>query len=147
MTLDYRNQYVEFIKNVEIDDIFLLELKTKRMLEDIVGLTTDTNIKVNTSIVGRSKEQLAVALSLDICANLKKEENQEPCFTCNATFIAKYKFINRIELDDSVEKEIIDEFVRRNVPINVWPYCRELVASTSLKMSLPAFILPIVKVI
>jgi len=138
-----KDRYIEFIKNIEIDDVFLSELETKRLLEEKVEPAT--KIQFNTSIVNMSKEQLVVAFSLKICTD-NKNENPEPFFTCNATFIAKYKFTNKIGMEGSLEKEIVDEFVRRNVPINVWPYCRELVASTSMKMSLPAFVLPIVKV-
>ena len=43
--------------------------------------------------------------------------------------------------------ELKQRFVERNVPVNVWPYIREIVATMTAKMGLPPLVLPTLKIV
>ena len=42
-------------------------------------------------------------------------------------------------------EDILEEFADRNVPINAWPYVREMVSNITTRMGLPPLIMPMYK--
>lgn len=49
--------------------------------------------------------------------------------------------------DLEVDIELKQKFVERNVPVNVWPYIREIVATMTAKMGFPPLVLPTLKIV
>jgi hypothetical protein len=70
-------------------------------------------------------------------------EEQVELFRLKATFAASYA-LNRGMPDEAVGS--IDAFARTNTMIHVWPYYRELVQSTTWRMGLPPFPMPLFRV-
>jgi hypothetical protein len=56
-----------------------------------------------------------------------------------ASFIAEYG------IKKSLDKKSLDEFALKNVSFHVWPYWRELLATTCARMELPKVVLPTVQ--
>ncbi|EEL27567.1 hypothetical protein bcere0018_33630 [Bacillus cereus Rock1-15] len=48
----------------------------------------------------------------------------------------------KLLIEISNDQEIIDTFVNKNVPINVWPYAREIISNITMKMGFPPLMIP-----
>lgn len=64
--------------------------------------------------------------------NEAEEEDPEVLFEMKALYCANYKCENRDELSD----EALDEFAQSNVGFHVWPFWREYVQSTCMRMGI-----------
>lgn len=66
------------------------------------------------------------------------EENQEEvAFDIEFTYCVEYEKSGL----DKFEEQYIKFFTRRNVPINIWPYARELISSLTMRIGYQALII------
>lgn len=68
----------------------------------------------------------------------RAEPEIKPKAVFEADFLAEYK----IDGEEPVPGEALDEFARHNVIYHVWPYWRELVQTLCARTNLPHFTLP-----
>lgn len=144
---ELRKKYNEFIRNIELSKIFLLSINCKRPLEyskESFPLAADIK-KPRFEIAKDSQKALTVIATIEVV--IKPEDDaQEPTegeeTSITASFALEYKKTNNVEVSD----EIIDRFLNTNVPLNCWPYGREIISSITTRMGYPALILPTIKV-
>ncbi|OJE00590.1 hypothetical protein A9485_23810 [Bacillus cereus] len=99
--------------------------------------------------------ELDVKVGFNAFAYKSKEEIQNPkddvgyddkLFEVNFTLKLKYSL--NLEEDEetlikiSSDEELMNLFVERNVPINVWPYAREIISNVTMKMGFPPLMIP-----
>lgn len=129
--------YKKFIEKVNLTDIRLKGLNV-----------SDVNYEA-------AKEQLTVELDYEVEEVLKKNEilevitkfsakvSQESETDEEVAFVIKFEFslIYTIEELDKFDDDCVNLFVNMNIPINVWPYAREMISSLTTKMGFPALII------
>lgn len=139
-------EYNKLVRAVELKAIVLTDLSHHREL----NLRPPLQIKYEFSVGLESfseKEFVASAeFSLDAFPKneeKQKEEKPTPGLSIRLTYHLIY-VLSQAELEPS--EELIREFLDRNVPINVWPFIRETVATLTAKMGLSPLILPTLKI-
>lgn len=161
-----KNSYNEFIKSVEIKAINLTHLtcgKSPNAKNNTLNPEKDLRYEVEVGMNFEIKEQkpnflVALASILVEVKNPakntklkpkkekvdleKREETKEAEFTISFKYEILY-YHNNITIDD----EIIKTFVNVNVPINIWPYARELVSSITTRMGYSPLILGAYKIV
>jgi preprotein translocase subunit SecB len=45
-----------------------------------------------------------------------------------------------------MDEELFNQFKRRNVPVNIHPYTRELVQNAMVRVGLPPYTLPVLRI-
>ena len=70
-----------------------------------------------------------------------QDSRSEPCLHIESTWQVVYVLSH----DLYPSQEVANQFVHRNVLLNVWPYLREYVSTLTSKMNLPALYLPLMK--
>ncbi|MDI3312679.1 MAG: protein-export chaperone SecB [Thermoanaerobacterium sp.] len=134
------DKYKEFIKNVELLSIYLSELDCKRS-NDNTKFQKGININFNYSFEVEEIEEKgfnskAIFKIIGITENVNVLE-------IYAEFRALYGLKAALEID----KELIEKFVKVNLPLNIWPYARELISSMTIRMGLPPLILNTYKIV
>ena len=122
-------EYNNFVKNIRIDKI-----KLKKLLVD----TIDNDEEISKKNVPLSVNLVYTANNYELkdnklCINVEtKDECQNIVFKIN--FIYKIEYVlKNIKLSD-VGEENIENFININVPINIWPYAREIISSITTRM-------------
>ncbi|GBF34626.1 phage protein [Desulfocucumis palustris] len=133
--------YNQFIKNVELDEVVLSELEAKRFSPPEDGKWS-VDLTPNFFLIEKNINKLEAAAAFDLVAKDLKDNNENEMFTLRAKFILNYNVANMVEISD----EVIDRFIKTNVPINSWPYARELISSVSIRLGYPALIIGMFKV-
>lgn len=126
--------YNEIVNNVGIHSINLMELTIKNTNYKIAN----TNLSVNLTFTNENYNIDAGVLQVHPQFIVKVvDSNNTIAFLINFTYFIEYNF-NKHE---NIEKEYIKAFVARNVPINIWPYARELVSSLTTRMGFSALVI------
>ncbi|TYB36684.1 MAG: hypothetical protein FXF49_00540 [Flexistipes sinusarabici] len=96
-------------------------------------------------------------LKINVSGNIKTINKNEDTITYKKEFSLKAKFGNKIMLNINavydvtylLETEASEEYLKyfgeRNVPINVWPFFRELCYSITSRMGIPPLTLPVIR--
>ena len=119
-----------------------------------IQLITLKSVNINNDIALQNINNLSVELKYDNDIFEKNENSIEvfPHFIVNITpnnqdanELLKIEFTFSISYSISdlsnYGQEYIDYFLSRNVPINIWPYARELISSFTIRMGYPALII------
>ncbi|MBP1888917.1 preprotein translocase subunit SecB [Clostridium moniliforme] len=130
-------KYSEFIKNLEIMDIRLNEVNTKclKYIEEI-----DSSLEVELTYECKDIEVKTINeinMYPKFNVKLKSEDGDEVCLVLNLKFNIKYSVKNL----DSFSREYVQHFTDKNVPINIWPYAREIISSITSRMGYPSLII------
>ena len=129
-------EYRELLSKVDLDDITLVELKTKYS-EGSIKEDIDINIK-ETSKNSIEGNILKIYMLCSFLA--KNKDTKEELIKISARY--------RINFDISGDSiDISDEFVKilteNTVRITIWPYFRQELQSIMSKMNLPQIVLPL----
>jgi preprotein translocase subunit SecB len=128
-------EYSEILKGIQLVNISLLKLNSsidKKNFGD--KLTIDIKVEM-------SYEKIAGGFfSIAAYKIIAKSKNDEIALEFDITYRADFTSV----------KEVTDSFfeVYKNVslPLNTWPFVRELVNSTTARMNIPPLTLPLFKV-
>ncbi len=139
---DFIKKYNEFIHSLELVDIYIAELTFKR-LKDI---PENNQVRVKVTIKATKNEYKKVETDLyeithRVLFKLEyvKEGHRNLFFELKVTFKLFYR--SKHELTD----EIFKIFVERNVPVNVFPFLREIVCNSMYRTGLPPILIPLKK--
>lgn len=134
------DDYRQFIKGLELKNVTLERLDTIRLLEPKEGVLRYS--LSNDSIVKRYE-----GTTLDISAGFKviatnnqnedSDNNGPHLFEIEIIFIINYTNRSCIMLPD----KDLERFLNTNVPLNVWPYARELISSITTRMGYPPLLI------
>ncbi len=150
-------KYNKLIESIELDDIELYSLECwknknfppKKRTSIQIGLKsnkketyleqTDLNVQFGFEITAFSDE-------VDDPKNREDIPNKEILF--NIKFILELNYILDLDNVDDIlidYKDEIDRFVENNVPVNAWPYAREIISSVTTRMGFPSLVIPTYK--
>ena len=137
-------RYADFIGEVELLDIYLGSAQFKR--HAFPDPETYPEVKVNFA-AGKTaystvENQLQVDQEIrflleDVSVDRKKSRK---IFELKGVFTLIYR--STALMDD----EIFELFKKRNIPVNLHPYVRELIHNLMTRAGLPSFILPALKI-
>lgn len=130
-------KYREFIKAVELRNIKLIELNT-RIVEK--QPTSDDALKVSIKTTDEYKIFNDI-LIFYVNYTLAMKQSKEVILKIKAKYNITYKLLKKIKIDE----EVIDFFGKKNLPLNVWPFFRELCNDVTAKMRIPPIVLPLLK--
>lgn len=127
-------EYNKLLKHINIADIVLKDIKStlfKFSIEEMARL----EFKEAAQIINLKDDLINVEISYLLRAIAKKKK----------IFDLKAKYIVSFATDRQIPKEFFDIYNEISLPLQTFPYFRELVNSTISKMGLPALILPLRK--
>lgn len=81
-------------------------------------------------------DKLEVYINFNI-KSYEKDNEDEIGFIIDFTYCIEYEKLNLAQFDE----EYIKFFTQRNVPVNIWPYARELISSLTTRMGYPTLII------
>lgn len=135
-------QYNQFIKAIEFDEIVLSELNAKKHNDPEEGQWS-AEINPEFSLIEKNDKKIKAMVVFDVKVISKHQSNITILFSISAKFILTYNILEAIIITD----EIIERFINTNVPLNGWPYGREIISSMSTKMGFPPLLIGTFKVI
>ncbi len=135
-TKDYNN----FIKNIKLVDIMADEFSFKRFNIQTDNVKKDLPAKIT---LKPTKDEYAAkdGGECDVFSSIlfRIEQNKQKIFEVKVKFHLVY--ICKIHMND----EIFDIFSKRNIPLTIFPFLRELISNAMYRAGLPPFIVPLLK--
>lgn len=134
-----KEEYNKFLEEIIIESINLKYISAEKK-ENINKLENNKAIFVqvdyDTDKYKVNSDKLCVDVLFDIGA---KDEFENSVFDIKFIYTLEYslKEIDLLSIDDN----IISKFIEKNIPVNVWPYAREIISSITTRMGYPAFII------
>jgi len=129
--------YNEFIKNLEIKDIFLKQLSATYNTE---SLDQPANISVSMSANYFNYSPDFIKVYHKYLITLRGKGSTENNVDIKCSFVVVYR--SQIKMTDSFFRV----FRNLNLRVNTWPYMRELVHNTLKRMNIDAVIAPTYKI-
>ncbi|WP_156039539.1 hypothetical protein [Deinococcus marmoris] len=129
--------YNNFIASLQLSRIELSELHAKAVQHSLEELTLQVGSKFSISCPRKDEESFTVEaqLGLDFLSDTDEDLGSLVC-------IYRLEYASDIPLTD----EIFAHFSQRNVPLNVWPFIREMVMNITQRFGWSGFVLPPYKV-
>lgn len=139
--MDTENGYRKLVEAVELRELALVDLAHHRDIQITPPLTVTHELEIH--LESFSAERIVAVAEFALRA--RPEHGQSDQVSIRMTWRLVYELNARegFEPDEGLAKQ----FVERNVPINLWPYVRETVATLTAKMGLAPLLLPILKII
>lgn len=136
-----KQKYNELVKRINIVQINLIKINAEKYFLKNKVVNTDVNINNKSYIREISEEHFIIDFETNISS---KPCDNESLFDINI----KYELVYSIEggIDTKEYNDVIEFFAFRNVPVNIWPYIRELVSETTARMGFPPLVLKPLKV-
>ncbi len=131
--------YREFIKQLKIEDIYLKKATIEVFPENIPeNFAVQNRLTDNIKLINEGTESFQISHKFKY--QMVDENNKD-------SIIAKINFELLLIYSSSktINKDIFAVFKDMNVPHNSWPYAREFIHSTIVKLGLPPIILPLYK--
>lgn len=137
-------RYAELIDGVELLDIYLGSAQFKRHAFPDPERFPDVKATFSGGKTSCSHCDGELCVDQDVRFLLeevsKDKKSSRKIFELKGSFTLVYHTIS--PMDD----EIFELFKKRNVPVNLHPYARELIQSMMTRAGLPSFILPALKI-
>lgn len=127
--------YTEILKGIQIINIGLLKLNSQIEKKNFIDkLTIEIAVEMSYEKIPSGFYSLSV---YKIAAKNKSGEN---ALEFEITY--RVDFSSKSEINDS----FFDIYKKVSLPLNTWPFVRELVNSTTARMNIPPLTLPLFKV-
>jgi len=123
---------------VQLKNIILAETVARRTPAQ-VGAQSRLNLNVNVKTKPNRKDRLIQVLPHFTLTATHRDEADEELLRIEAWFVLQYE----VDSFEGLGKRNIDAFGELNGLYNVWPYWREYVQSTTVRMGLPALTIPV----
>lgn len=127
-------EYNEFLRDLDLHDVYLKGLKTSIASRDFSGGAM-LELGESTEVIDRTADSVTIQVSYSLKAKTKKRK----LFDLSAKYYVL--FHTRRELPE----QFFDKFRVLSLPLQTFPYFRELVNSTISRMGLPPLVLPLRK--
>lgn len=131
--------YTKLIEYISLEDIFVKDLAMNRnpvSLKDGEELHADVKILPRLELV--TNDHLIASVNFHVNAQTKDELE---LFSMDFEYATIYSIGGEESFPQEELQQIAEVFVDRNVPINVWPFARELVADLSNRMNVPRLLI------
>jgi len=123
---------------VQIKHVVLAEAAASRKARQ-KGPPADLTLNVNVKTEANRKEHLIEVLPRFTLVAMDQGENGGEQLRIEALFVLQYE----VSSFEGLRRPNIDAFGELNGLYNVWPYWREYVQSTTVRMGLPPLIIPV----
>lgn len=146
-------EYRDFVKTIEVDQINLSSLhveKNEEFASELKDISVAMDFGEKDHYVKQGKLHVlsglaVIALSSKIEIKegkmLSEEEidSKEILFKIEVVFDLSYNFKDIEDPDEFVQKnqQHVENFCEKNVPVNAWPYFREIINSSTVRMGVP----------
>jgi len=130
-------EYREFISGIEIGSLRLVSVNSKFIDEALVP-AKGGEIRVKDTSRYEVNEKGFIAIHTYIIETVM-EGQDKPYIIFKAVYEVKYLS------EKKITKQIWNKFRQHNLPLNTWPYARELFHNTVLRFNHPPIILPAFK--
>jgi preprotein translocase subunit SecB len=127
-------EYNEFLKNIELCDIYLKSQSAEFNSHEISG-PAKFEFSESPSIITKEKEKVIIQVLYSLKAKCQKK----------SLFNLKAKYNVVMLTQKEIPNEFFEIFNKHSLPLHTFPYFRELVNSTISRMGLPPLILPLRK--
>lgn len=129
--------YKDFVKKVKLEEIYLRKASMEVFHEKVPEKFAILN-KISDDVKMVSGEPDYFQISHLFRYKMVDEKNQN-------VIIAEIKFelLLAYSSGNSINKDIFDVFKILNVPLNSWPYAREFIHNTLMRLGLPPTLLPL----
>lgn len=134
------DQYRQLVEGVELKEIVLREVEAKRTSDKPGPWAADAKLDLNGSFDSPG-DMLHARVTVKVTAT--QHDSGEEVAVISATWLVHYHLRESLLVSD----DLIQTFVQRNVPVNIWPYVRELVSSLTIRMGMPPLLLPVLKIL
>lgn len=128
--------YAKFIEQIELADIRLTAIKAE------VKAPLEKEAKYNTVCAGEAAFKTSKGVFTALATyrvRIVDPETKKPVAVVVETFAAEYR--SELPMTD----EIFAAFCQLNLPLNVWPYMRELTHNTFARMNIVGVVAPMLK--
>ncbi|CEN31420.1 protein-export chaperone SecB [Paraclostridium sordellii] len=133
--------YSNLVKSVEIKSIQLNYLEISDVNSDLENIdTVNIDLKFDNSKFNKLEDMLIIYS--DFMLETKSNRKNETVFKMHFTYKLTYYISSLNDFDDIY----INLFANRNVPVNIWPYARELISSSSSRIGLPSIVIEPLKI-
>ena len=138
--------FTDLVSSVEILAIRAEELLAVRLVPDD-ALPTNLALRGSERAEGESdpdRQELIVRARFSFWASAiedNEKDEREDVARATATFVLRYR-VPRTILED-LSPEIIAEFASRNGVYNAWPYWREYLQNTMMRLGIPGIVAPV----
>lgn len=133
--LSLRDEYFKLIEVVELERILLTDLHVTRK-SDKLG-ACEANLGVDFGVESISDDSLTARGNFHLEVFHNDPENRIELFNIEICYILEYSLSEKIDLSDPIK----ERFANKNVPVNCWPYARELISSLTTRMGYPALVI------
>ena len=130
-------EYGEFLQDIELKRIYLADAKAKRKRSPSLEAVLRFNQDMVKSKFSNIEGGFAATFSFQV--QLLEDDNEKPFADLTVTYVAEYSS------EQKMTKGIFEIFRQYNLPLNLYPYVREYVHTTTNRMGLPSLILPVLK--
>jgi len=128
-----RKGYNDFIRQIEIDDIRVVSARVDIL--DYSYFPSSTELKWRTKVsYEKVEEHFNVFHRYNV--TISDKEAKEVKARISVTFLVSYS--SKIPISD----DLFSIFKVRNLPLNTWPYLREFVHNTTMRIGWPPFVAP-----
>lgn len=137
--------YKDLVKAVELEELFIVDLHSTRRVDVDFPLRLISDFSIGEPELLDSA--IVVEATLDLSADARdvpSETLDDPMVQIKMTWRVVYSLTDKNPRE--IEAKLVQEFVKRNVPLNVWPYARAAVTSATAQMGLPPLVLETYKV-
>lgn len=135
-----REKYNNFVKNVELNKIVLYKLDSYFNYELLEKELGQALVDFKPSFSLKYKAEAKFIAEAQFSVSVKVQETSEELIKIDASFLLFYI------LKEKCADDVLEEFIKRNVPLNAWPYGREIISSITSRMGLPALNIGLYKV-
>jgi hypothetical protein len=129
---------------IQIESVRLREARCRSAVQPS-EIADAINVKTSraTAIVKEPAEDRSLRIETAFTMEVRSADDEEPQAEIQATFELSYE----IPDEESFSSEELEAFAEVNAVFNAWPYWRELVQASLVRMSLPPLTLPVFRVV
>lgn len=141
-----RGHYERLIRSVDIQTIALVNLEYERDIHlHPERQTLQVNRTFDVKLISFDHEKIESVGVFNLMASAVDAD--ERAVRIDMTWLVRYKLSSASDGPVEVDEELAQAFVRNNVPINLWPYIREMVQNLTYRSGLTPLLLPTLKII
>ena len=127
---------------VELKDIRLISSKCSQTPEVTMGNKT-YNIDYSAKVHADKKNGYIIVIPEFHFEAFRENKTQKPAILIDASFVLAYKIDNF----KGLTQKGFEQFANLNGIYNAWPYWRELVQNTIVRMGLPSLSIPVFRIV
>lgn len=130
-------EYGEFVHGIELRKVYLSDARIKRVRTPVLDSTLSFGQSVGKNKFGKTEDGFFATFNFHV--TLLEEGDEKPFGDINVTYTAEYSS------EKKITRNIFEVFEAYNLPLNLYPYVREYVHTTTNRMGMPTLILPTFK--